>query len=87
MYFTYNEVKSVFAERSNYSKLYLEYLYKLIYEYISTYHLSISKKVINPDYSALNEKIGTNSKVPKFRLSGRDRIIKHEKPFSKGYNK
>ena len=58
MYFTHNEVKSVFAERSNYSKFYLEYLYKLIYEYISTYHLSISKRAIDPDYSALNEKLG-----------------------------
>ena len=85
MYFTHNEVKSVFAQRSNHSKFYLEYLYKLIYEYISTYHLSISKRVIDPDYSALNEKIGTNPKAPKFRLSDRDRIIKRKKPFSKGY--
>ena len=99
MYSTHNEVKSVIGERSirilkskiykkmtaNNSKYYLGYLNKLVYEYINTYHLSIPKKTIDPDYSALTEKIGTNPKAPKFKVGDRDRVTKYKKVFSKSY--
>ena len=37
------------------------------------------------DYSALTEKIETNSKAPKFKVGDRFRITKYMKIFSKGY--
>ena len=40
-------------------------LNKLVYQYNNTYNYSINKKPIYADYSALTEKIETNSKVPK----------------------
>ena len=80
MYSTHNESKSVIVERfiktlqskiykkmtANYSKFYLPYLNKLVYQYNNTYHHYINKNPINADYSVLNEKIETNSKPPKF---------------------
>ena len=39
------------------------YLNKLVDQYSNTYHTSIGKKPINADYSALTEKIETNSKA------------------------
>ena len=67
MYLTYNEGKSVVAERFNKlwrvisikklmiynSRSYLDYLDKLADEYHNTYHHSIGKKPIDADYSAL----------------------------------
>ena len=67
MYSTHNEGKSVIAEMfiktlkvkiykkmtGNDSKSYLLHLNKLVDQYNNTYHLSINKKAINPDYSAL----------------------------------
>ena len=41
---------------ANDNKSYLDYLIKLVYEYNITYHRSIGKKSVDPDYSALNEK-------------------------------
>ena len=40
---------------ANDSKSYLSYLNKLLDQYNNTYHLSINKKTINADYSALTE--------------------------------
>ena len=79
MYSTHNEGKSVVAERfirtwkseiykktrANNKKSYLVYLNKLVNEYNKTYHHSIGKEPINADYSALTEKIETNSKLHK----------------------
>ena len=48
------------------SRSYLGYLNKLVDEYSNTYHLSIGKKPIYADHSALTEEIGTNPKAPKF---------------------
>ena len=52
------------------------YLNKLVDQYNNTYHQSINKKPINSDYSALTEKIETNSKTPKFKVKDRVRITK-----------
>ena len=82
---------SVIAERfrktltANDSKSYLSYLNKVIDKYHNTYYNFINKKLINADYSALTEKIDTNSKAPKFKVNDRVRITKHKNIFSKGY--
>ena len=70
---------------ANDSKSYLSYLNKLVDQYNNTYHHSINKKPINADYSALTEKIETNSKAPKFKVNDRVRITKYKNIFSKGY--
>ena len=69
------------------SKFYLAYLNKLVDQYNNTYHHSINKKPVNVDYSALTEKIETNSKAPRFKVNDRDRITKYKNNFSKGYTK
>ena len=58
---------------------------KLVDQNNNTYHHSIDKKPINDDYFALNEKIETNHKAPKFKVNDRVRITKYENIFSKGY--
>ena len=70
---------------SNDGKSYLSYLNILVYQYNNTYHHSLNKKPINVDYSALTEKIETNSKAPKFKVNDRVRIIKYKNIFSKFY--
>ena len=70
---------------SNDGKSYLSYLNKLVYQYNNTYHHSLNKKPINVDYSALTEKIETNSIAPKFKVNDRVRIIKYKNIFSKFY--
>ena len=60
----------------NENKSYLTYMNKLVDQYNNTYHHSINKNPINAAYSALTEKIETNSKAPKFRVNDRVRIIK-----------
>ena len=99
MYSTHNEGKSVIAERfiktlkakiykkvtANNSKSNPSYLNKIVDQYNYTYHHSINKKPINADYSALTEKIETNSKAPKFKVNDRVRITKYKNIFSKGY--
>ena len=69
----------------NDSKFYLVCLNKLGDQYNNNYPHSISKSPINADYSALSEKIETNSKAPKFKVNHGVRIIKYENIFSKGY--
>ena len=41
---------------------------KLVEQYNNNYHHTINNKPINADFSALTEKIETNSKAPKFKL-------------------
>ena len=69
----------------NDSKSYLAYLNKLVNQYNNTYYHSNGKKAINIDYSALTEKIETNSKTPKFKVYDRVTITKYNNIFSKGY--
>ena len=99
IFYIHDEGKSVIAERfiktlktkiykkvtANENKYYLPYLIKLVDQYNNTYHHSINKKPINADYSALTEKIETNSKAPKFKVNDRVRITKYKNIFSKGY--
>ena len=63
----------------------LSYLNKLVDQYNNTYRHSIGKKPINADYSALNEKIETNLKAPKFKVNNRVRTTKYKNIFSKTY--
>ena len=68
---------------ANDSKYYLLFLNKLVDQYNNNYNHFINKKPINADYSALNEKIETNPKAPKFKVNDRVRIIKYKNIFSK----
>ena len=58
---------------------------KLADQYNNTYHHSISKKLINADYSASTENIESNPNAPKFKLNDRVRITKYKNILSKGY--
>ena len=46
----------------------LTYLNKLVDQHNNAYRHSNNTKPTNADYSALTEKIETNSKAPKFRV-------------------
>ena len=72
MYSTHIASKSVVAEMfiktlkseiyktmTHNKKFYLGYLNKLVDEYNNTYHLSIGKKSIDADFSALTKEIAT----------------------------
>ena len=99
MHSTYNERKSVIAEKfikalkskiykkmtANDNKYYLLYLNKLVDQYNNTYYLCINKKPINADYSVFTENIEINTKVPKLKVNDRVRITKYKNIFSKGY--
>ena len=101
MYSTYNEGKTVIAERfiktlkaKIYKKMtandrtsYLSYLNKLVDQYNTTYHYSINIKPINADYYDLTEKIQTNPQASKFKVNDRVRITKDKNVFSKNYTK
>ena len=69
---------------NNDNKSYLAYLNRLVDQYNNTYHHFINKKPINADYSALTEKIETNLKAPKFKVSDKVIITKFRNIFSKG---
>ena len=58
---------------------------RLVDQYNKTYHHSVNEKPINVDYSALNEKIETNHKAPKFKVNDRVRITKYKNIFSRNY--
>ena len=60
---------------------------KLVDQYKNTYHHSFNKKPINADYSAVNEKIETNPKAPKFKVNDRFKITKYIYIFSEDYTK
>ena len=51
----------------------------------NTYYRSIDNKPINNNYSALTEKVETNSKSSKFEVGDRVRNTKHKNIFCKGY--
>ena len=72
MYLTYNEDKSLVAERFKethiYKKIIVNYLNKLVDKYNNTYHCSVVKKPIDADYSVLSEEIHTKPNAPKFKL-------------------
>ena len=70
---------------ANNSKFYLSYLNKLVDQYNNTYHHSINKKLFYADYSALTEKIETNSQAPKSEVNDRVRTTRYKNIFSKGY--
>ena len=71
---------------ANDNNSYLSYLNKLeVVKYNNTYHHSICKESINTAYSALNKKIETNLKAPKFKVNYRVRITKYKNIFGKGY--
>ena len=72
---------------ANDSKSYLSYLKKLVDQYNNTYHHSINKKPINPDYSVSTENIKSDAKAPKFKVNDRVRITKYKNIFRKGYTK
>ena len=58
---------------------------KSVDQYNNTYHHSINTNPINADYSPSIEKIETNPKTRKFKVSNRVRITKYNSIFSKGY--
>ena len=62
-------------------------LHKLVDQYNKTYHHSFNKKPINSDYSALTEKIETNSKFPKSRVNDRVRVTKYKNILETDYFK
>ena len=68
------------------STSYLVYLNKSVDQYNNIYHHSIYKTPINVGYSALNEKIKTNSKAPKSEVNDSVKITKYNNFFSKGYS-
>ena len=70
---------------ANDSKSYLGYLNKLVGQYNNTYPRPIDTKPVDADYSALTEKIETNLKAPKLKVSDRVRITKYTYIFNKGY--
>ena len=90
MYSTYNEGKSVVAQKfiktmkdkiykkvtANNSKYRLGCLHKLVDQYDNTYHRSTD----DVDYSIFTEEIKTNHKVPKFKV-----ITKYKNNFNDGY--
>ena len=82
-----NKIKAIIYKKStaNNSKSYLAYLGKLVDQCKNTYHHSINKKPITTDYFALTEKIETNLKAPRFKVSVRVRVTKYKNIFSKGY--
>ena len=98
MYSTYNEGKSLTAERfmkivkskiykrmpANDRQSYLSYLNKLVDQNNNTYQRSVTKNHIDADYSDLTEEIGWTYKAPKFKVGDRDRITKYKNIFSKG---
>lgn len=54
---------------------------------MNTIIILLVKKPINADYSALSEKLETNSKSTNFKIGDRVRIIKYKNIFSRGYTK
>ena len=48
---------------------------KLVEQYNNNYHHTINNKPINADFSALTEKIETNSKAPKFKLMRESELL------------
>ena len=100
MYSTYNEGKSVVAERfirtlkskiykymtSISQNAYIDELDDLVNEYNNTYHTTIKMKPIDvKDNRYKNTNKETNDKDPKFKVVDRVRISKYKNIFAKGY--
>ena len=100
MYSTYNEGKSVVAERfirtlkskiykymTSISKnVYIDKLDDIVDEYNNTYHTTIKMKPIDvKDNTYINTSKEINSKYPKFKVGDRVRISKYKNIFAKGY--
>ena len=69
------------------SKPYLSYLNKLLDQYNNTYHNSIGKKPIVPDFSVSTEEIESNYRASKFKIVDIVRITICKNNFSKSYTK
>ena len=100
MYSTYNEGKSVVAEkyiRTIKSKIYkymtlisknvyIDKLDDIVDEYNNTYHTTIKMKPIDvKDNININTSKKVNYKDPKFKVGDRVRISKYKNIFAKGY--
>ena len=100
MYSTYNEGKSVVAERfirtlkSKISKyrtsmsksMYIDKLGDIVNKYNDTYHRTIKMKPIDvKDNTYINIDKEVNDKKPKFKVVDHVRISGHKKIFAKGY--
>ena len=70
---------------ANDSKCSVPYLNKLVDQYNNTYHHSIKKKPINPNYSALAGENETNRKAPEFKINDRVKITNYKNIFSESY--
>ena len=60
---------------------------KSVDQYNNTYHYYFNKKPANAVYYALTEKIETNPKALRFKVTDWVRITKYKKIFSKVYTK
>ena len=100
MYSTYNEGKSVVAERfirtlknkmykimTTVSKnVYYDVLDDIVKKYNNTRHSAIKMKPIDvKDYKYINTDKKINNKDPKFKVGDRVRISKYKNVFAKGY--
>ena len=100
MYSTYNEEKSVVAERfirtlkskiykymTSISKnVYIDKLDDIVNEYNNTYHTTIKMKPIAvKDNTDINTSKEINDKDPKFKVDDHVRISKNKNIFTKGY--
>ena len=100
MYSTYNEGKSVVAERfirmlkskiykymTSISKnVYVDKLNDIVDEYNNAYHTTIKMKPIDvKDNKNINTNKETNDKDPKFKVGDHVRISKYKNIFAKGY--
>ena len=100
MYSTYNEGKSVVAERfirmlkskiykymTSISKnVYIDKLDDIVDEYNNTYHTTIKMKPIDvKDNTYINADKEINNKDPKFKVGDHVRISKYKNIFAKGY--
>ena len=100
MYSTYNEGKSVVAERfirtlknkiykylTSISKnVYIDELDDIVNKYNNTYHRAIKMKPVDvKDNTYINIDKGVNDKDPKFKVGDRVRISKYKNIFAKDY--
>ena len=96
MYSTYNEEKSVVAERfirtlkSNFTStsknMYIDKLDDIVDKYNNTYHTTIKMKPIDvKDNTHINTSKEINNKDPKFKVGDHVRISKYKNIFAKGY--
>ena len=88
MYSTYNEGKSVAAERflKCLKNVYFDVLNDIVDEYNNTYHRTIKMKPIDVgDYSFAEYNEQSNEKDPKFRAGDHAQISKFKDVFAKGY--